>query len=69
MLDDYGDTDAIERAFVGKVEVLLDLERYDEALSTCVLYRQLFPNGALRERIEQLREQIPARGARAGGSP
>jgi outer membrane protein assembly factor BamD len=69
VLDDYGDTDAIERAFVGKVEVLIELERYDEALSTCVLYRQLFPNGALRERIEQLRERIPARGARAGGSP
>lgn len=69
VLDDYGNTDAIEQAFVGKVEVLIELGRFDEALSTCVLYRQLFPHGALRERIEQLREQIPARGARAVGSP
>lgn len=69
LIDEYSDTDFVEQAFVGKVEVLLELARYDEAFSTCVLYRQLFPRGALRDRIEQLRQQIPTSGVRAGGSP
>jgi len=69
LIDEYNDTDFVEQAFVGKVEVLLELARYDEAFSTCVLYRQLFPRGALRDRIEQLRQQIPTSGVRAGGSP
>ncbi|MCX8050755.1 MAG: outer membrane protein assembly factor BamD [Chlorobi bacterium] len=69
VIEDYGDSDFVEAAFVGKVEVLIELERYDEALSTCVLYRQLFPNGAERDRIEQLRRQIPLGNERAGGKP
>ncbi|MCS7303435.1 MAG: outer membrane protein assembly factor BamD [Bacteroidota bacterium] len=69
VIEDYGDTDYIEYAFVGKVEVLLELRRYDEALSVCVLYRQLFPRGSLRERIEELQQQIPANGQRAGFKP
>ncbi len=69
VIEDYGDSDYIEPAFVGKVEVLLELRRYDEALSTCVLYRQLFPNGALRQRIEELWQQLPSSGERAGGKP
>lgn len=69
VIEDYGDTDYIERAFVGKVEVLLELGRYDDALSACVLYQQLFPNGTYRQRIEELRKRIPAAGNRAGVKP
>lgn len=69
VIEDYGDTDFIEPALVGKVEVLVELHRYDEALSTCVLYRQLFPNGNLRDRIEELQRRIPTSGERAGARP
>ncbi|MCX7930864.1 MAG: outer membrane protein assembly factor BamD [Chlorobi bacterium] len=68
VIEDYGDSDFVEAAFVGKIEVLIELERYDEALSAVVLYRQLFPNGKMRDRIEQqLRPRIPLGGERAGG--
>jgi len=69
VIEDYGDSDFIEPAFVGKIEVLLELGRYDEALSACVLYRQLFPNGSQKERIEKLQRQLPSNGERAGGKP
>jgi outer membrane protein assembly factor BamD len=69
VIEDYSDSDYIEQAFVGKVEVLMELGRNDQARSVCVLYRQLFPQGQLRDRIDALLEQLASQQPRAGGKP
>lgn len=54
VIDDYADTKFGELAFVGKLEVLADLRRYDEARSVCLLYNRFYQNGSQKARVEQL---------------
>ncbi len=59
VIDDYSDTDFCEPSMLGKTEVLIQLKRYDEALSVCSLYSRFYPNGPNKVKMEQLRASIP----------
>jgi len=59
VIDDYSDTKFCEPAFVGKVEILTQLKRADEALAACTLYKRFFPKGELTEQMEKLKNAIP----------
>lgn len=59
VIDDYPDTEFGESSFVNKIEILTELKRYDEALSTCSLYDRFYPTGANRKRVSELRSSIP----------
>lgn len=56
VIDEYADTKFAELSFVGKTEVLVELKRYDEAVSLCTLYSRFFPDGTEKNRIEELRK-------------
>lgn len=66
VIDDYSDTKFCEPAFVGKVEVLTQLKRSDEALAACALYKRFFPKGELAEKMEALKNAIPLTEEKAG---
>lgn len=58
VVQQYGDTDFAELAFVGKIEVLLQLGRWREAQQAVETYRRLFPNGAQRKLVEALAASV-----------
>ena len=66
VIDEYSDTEFCEPSMVGKAEVLVQLKRYDEALSVCSLYTRFFPSGKQRSRMESLRASIPLSTDKAG---
>ncbi len=60
VIDDYSDTEFCEPSMVAKAEVLLQLKRYDEALSICTLYTRFFPNGPSQDKIRAVRDKVAA---------
>ncbi len=54
VLQQYGDTDVAEFGYVGKIETLLELQRWQDAQQLVELYRRLFPNGTQRRVVEAL---------------
>lgn len=54
LLQQYGDTEMAELGYVGKIETLLELKRWQEAQQLIELYRRLFPDGVQRRVVETL---------------
>ncbi|MCS7169453.1 MAG: outer membrane protein assembly factor BamD [Candidatus Kapabacteria bacterium] len=54
VLQQYTDTDFVELAWVGKIEVLVELGRWYEAQQAVDTYRRLFPDGTQRKVVETL---------------
>ncbi len=58
VINDYNDTEYYEPAFFGKIEVLMLMEKYDEAKGTIEVYRKLFPRGKYISQVNVLATQI-----------
>jgi outer membrane protein assembly factor BamD len=58
VIEDYPDTKYYELAYVGKIEVLYELFRYDEALGLIKLFRQIFPNSSYLDKIKSLESSM-----------
>jgi outer membrane protein assembly factor BamD len=58
VISDYPDTEYYEPAMYGKIEVLIELKRFDEAKSLIDLYKRLFPNGTNIDKINPLESSI-----------
>lgn len=54
LLDKFDDTEFYEEAYFGKIETLIILRRYDEALGLINLYKRYFPEGKYIERMPVL---------------
>ncbi|GAB5466039.1 MAG: hypothetical protein Kapaf2KO_14750 [Candidatus Kapaibacteriales bacterium] len=55
VMDDYPDTRFYEAAFVGKINSLVRLRKYDDALSLIDLYKQKFMPSDYTPRVDELR--------------
>lgn len=58
VIKDYSDTKSYEPAFLGRVETLIEMKKFDEAKSFIDLYNNKFPNGKLKSDIESLSKKI-----------
>lgn len=59
VIDNFPDTEFFEPAYVGKIEVLTILKRYDEAKGLIELYKRMFVNGKLISEVTTLETNIP----------
>jgi outer membrane protein assembly factor BamD len=59
VIDNFDDTKYYEPAFVGKIEVLVEMKKYDQAISAIELYFSIFKQGAHTENVRTLRSSIP----------
>lgn len=58
VIKDYNDTDYYEASFLGKIEVLIEMEKFDEAKSTIQAYKKNFPNGKFSSDIKNLEVRV-----------
>ena len=58
-ISNYPDTKFLEPAYIGKIEVLIQMKRYDEALTTIDVFRRAFPNSQNLELVASLEKTIP----------
>ncbi|MEJ5244239.1 MAG: outer membrane protein assembly factor BamD [Bacteroidota bacterium] len=58
VIKDYNDTEYYEPSFLGKVQVLLEMEKIDEAKSIIQLYKKNFPNGKYLKDIAELERTV-----------
>ncbi len=56
VINEYADTDYYQQAYVGKIEVLIELRRYDDALGIAQLYKVKFPEGDFASEISALEQ-------------
>lgn len=61
VIEEFTDTDFYEPAYLGKIEVLKEMRRYDDARSTIENYRKKFPKGKLLGEILTLETSLPAK--------
>lgn len=59
IIDDYPDTEHYETAFVGKIESLIALRRYDDARSMIDLYKKRFADGKLKSSVSSSEQLLP----------
>lgn len=58
VIEDFPDTKYFELAYVGKIEVLYELFRYDEALGIIKIFKQLFPKSSNLSKINSIESAI-----------
>lgn len=58
VIDLYSDTDFYEDAYMGKIQSLVQLRKYDEALGIISLYSQKFPNGQYYSELAEIKQNI-----------
>lgn len=58
VIENYYDTQYFERAYFGKIEVLYELERFDEALGIISLYERKFPSGKFLGQVRNIKSEI-----------
>ena len=58
IINDYDDSDYLERAYLGKIEVLVFMSKYDNAKTIIDLYKQKFPNGEFKSEVSNLEANI-----------
>jgi GTPase len=59
VLDEYQDTEYYERAVIGKLQVLIDQKKYDEARTVIDRYRKTNRGGAGQSIVNDLESSIP----------
>jgi outer membrane protein assembly factor BamD len=59
VLEEYADTDVYEDAVIGKLDVLLQQKKYDDARATVAAYRRTVRDAQRAAEIEQRASQIP----------
>lgn len=57
VLDEYPDTEYYEEAFVGKIESLIRLRKYDEAFGLISLYRKKFTAARFSNKVNDLERE------------
>ena len=60
IIDEYPDTELYEAAFVGKLEVLTALKRYEDVKIALELYKKRFIHGKLADDVQSIEQQLPA---------
>jgi len=65
ILSDYEDTKYFEPAFFIKIELLVRLRKYEEALGLCDLYTKTFPKGEYLNEVEKLKVSANASALKA----
>jgi len=65
ILSDYEDTKYYEPAYFGKIEILVRIRKYDEALGLCDLYIKIFPQGENLSEVLKLKETATAANLKA----
>lgn len=58
VIDDYPDSEFFEPAFYGKIEVLIELRRLDEAEGLIDIYGKRFPGSEFEEKARSAKKQI-----------
>lgn len=58
IINDYDDTDFIEKAYFGKIESLVYMSKFENARTIVELYKAKFPNGELSNEIKALETEI-----------
>jgi outer membrane protein assembly factor BamD len=58
VIKNYNDTEYYEPSFLGKIEVLIEMEKYDEAKSTIQAYKKNFTNGKFLKEISELEKKL-----------
>lgn len=58
VIKDFNDTEYYEPSFLGKIEVLIEMEKFDEAKSTIQAYKKNFIKGKFLKEIEELEKKI-----------
>ncbi len=58
VIKNYNDTEYYEPSFLGKVQVLVEMEKFDDAKSTIQLYKKNFPSGKYLKEIAELERSI-----------
>ncbi len=61
VIEEFTDTDYYEPSFVGKIEVLKEMRRYDDARATIEIYRKKFPKGKMIGEISSLETSLPVK--------
>jgi len=59
VIEDYPDTEYYEPAFVGKIEALATLKKYDELRLVIETYNSRIPNGSMRDRVMAVANSLP----------
>lgn len=57
VLESYPDTPTGELSYKNRIETLIELKRYEEALSAISLYAKLYPKGRFTTELQQLKQQ------------
>lgn len=58
IINDYDDTDFIEKAYLGKIESLIYMSKFENARTIVELYKAKFPNGELSNDVKALEAEI-----------
>lgn len=58
VIRDYNDTKFLELAYYGKIQVLIEMKRKDEALGSIDVYYRLFPNGKYLLEVKALESEL-----------
>lgn len=61
VINDYDDSEYYEPAYFGKIEVMAEMEKYDEVISLGQLYLKLFNTESHRERVQELTNEAIAK--------
>lgn len=59
IIDEFPDTEHYEAAFVGKLEVLTALRRYEDVKIALELYKKRFIHGKLANAVKSIEQQLP----------
>jgi outer membrane protein assembly factor BamD len=58
VIEKYHDTDYAPLSYLGKVEVLISREKYEEARTALQTFYDRFPNSVLKSRADSLKKQV-----------
>ncbi len=61
LMEEFPDTEFYEPAFLGKIEMLTQLKRYDEAKALIDTYKRKFPSGKFLNDISTIETGFPAK--------
>ncbi|MBS1536839.1 MAG: outer membrane protein assembly factor BamD [Bacteroidetes bacterium] len=61
LMEEYSDTEFYEPAFLGKIEMLAQLKRYEDAKALIGVYKHKFPNGKYLTDISSIETNFPSK--------
>jgi len=58
VINEYNDTEFAEESYFGRIEVLLQMERFDEVRSAISVYKRLYPKGKFLSNIKTIENNL-----------